>query len=311
MKNVFLIIFLSFFTQLQAQKTEPKEFSYTNDRLILKSTDLYGHTFLPYKGRLQGTRYDSPLKLGAVMFRITSSTVEVRENIRFTMNGSQEAENRFNFSVSSIHADKKGLVHEFVLRDLRVADALSSLKIILNEKAEPIEIHFAPVGETARVYLISSLPADIAKRDNSYYTHEGDFSLTTPDVLWGQTLVPFALLENLGDYQIYQRIYPGEALTLKFEERTVQKGKKEKLQQYVLLSSNDNGTIKTQEWLIRKYKEVPDKNPKSELKHLLFQLKNEATDTEVDLLITRRGQGIKSLDIGNLSYLMRSGKRQE
>jgi hypothetical protein len=311
MKQFFLYALCILSPLFLRAQIEVKEFSFINDRIFAKAQDLYGHTFVPYKGRLLNTRYDHAFKMGLVVFKISSSSVDIVENIKFTMNGFQENKRSFRLSISSINTSQDGLSHEFVLRDLRQPDALSSLKIVLNSNFEPVEIYFQPVSETQRIYYIMPLPPEIEKRDNRYFTHDEDINLSSPDLLWGKTIVPFATLTDFTEYKEFNRLYPADAITLKFEERTVVKGKKEKLAQYFILSKAQNGQVKQQEWLIKKIKETADEDVRFSGKFFLLQLKDETTEEEKTMIIRRRNNQLRQIEFDGVTYITRRGKRKE
>ena len=55
--------------------------SYQDDRIFTTPRQLYGHTFVPNKGKLSTAHYPDPIKMGTVIFEITSTGVLITEQV--------------------------------------------------------------------------------------------------------------------------------------------------------------------------------------------------------------------------------------
>ena len=292
-----------------------KEFTYVSDHRFHNAADFYGYTLVPGKGRTPTGSYEHPIKLGLVQFKITTTGLEVKENVKMTATGAVTEEKSYIFSIprtNEISNPKRG--YEFVLMDLNNADIQGHLRVFVNENKEAVSMAFVPrAGEQERFYSLLPTPGDVMKRDNKFFTHEYDFKLPNTDVLWKQVIFPFAELTDEGDYKSFRRLYPSDQVSFKFEERTIVKGKKEKLAQFIIIQTPDEaGKAQTVEWMIKKTKEGTENTPEGPRKTLTFYLTDEAGKTELTAVFHRtEKETLKAIEIGEKTYTMRPGIRKD
>lgn len=307
MNNLFFFLTLCLPSLLLAQNTE---FGYITDRSFEQATDFFGHTLIPGKGRIPSGNYDYPLKSPAVRFSLSSTGLEVVENVSLSINGPSEEKKSYRFSIpriNDLYNPSKGF--EFVLMNLQDADRQGYLRVFLNEKKEVVGLVFRPnSAEQERIYSMIMPPPKIEERDGRYFTHELDFELPNTDVLWGKVIIPFAQLDDMGDYQAFSRLYPHDRVSIKFFEHTVPKGKKEKLVQYINIQTvDDAGKEQSEEWAIKKFKETKSNGAEATE---LYLYKEESREQAVLTLVKSSQSTISRIAYGSKTYLMRPGKRK-
>lgn len=314
MRSLLCALSLALPLWLVAQQTTPKEYTYVSDRIVSKSDDLLGYTIFPAEGKLSNAPITRPVKLGLVQFKISATGLTVQENVKFSTTGIISENDVKNYRVSIPRIDETDYGFELVLMDLQNPDVQGYLKVVRNGKRQIERVQFRPtMADPERTYFLANTPADIEGRDNRFFTHIQDVDATTPLDLWSRKtqIIPFAQIAYTERTNDFTRLYPSDRVRINFEERTELKGKKEKLTQYIVLQKpNAAGADESQEFLIRKIKEVADPQHKS-IKHIVLDVTLNGNETNSFITIFRTAQNtISSVDFGNLSYLMRDGKRK-
>ena len=249
-----------------------------------------------------------------VHFKITGTEIVVQENVKFSTTGIISENDVKNYRVSIPRIDETEYGFELVLMDLQNPDVQGYLKVVCNGKRQIERVQFRPtMADPERTYFLANTPADIDGRDSRFFTHAQDVDATTPLDLWSRKtqLIPFAQILYMERSSDFSRLYPSDRVRVNFEERTELKGKKEKLTQYIVLQKpSTSGTEENQEFLIRKIKEVSDPQNKN-IKHIVLDVTLNGNETNGYITIFRTAQHtVSSIDFGNLSYLMRDGKRK-
>lgn len=315
-----IVLLFSFLLPLYtfAQVVPVKEFSYVEDRKFYAGQELYGYTFVPNKGKMTSAHYSNPIPKGAVHLEITSTGLIVTERVKFKPNGIIPGVTKApSYRLSIPRIDKTSFGYELRLVDMKNADLQGHLKIVINEDNHAVSIAFKPSpAEAERTYYLPNTPKDIIQRDSKFFTHKQDLDATSLDDYWGKTLYPFAILFDQYDYRAFKRIYPDDRITIKFEERAILKGKKEKIFQYIVVNRKDmKGAKVAEEFLVKKVKEGVLSTQNGDRKILEVYTKIEAEGLKsVDgpkIILYRTGQEtLNFIDIGPVRLTMREGTRR-
>lgn len=325
MKNFFLLfistiypfIFWAQHSDTHSEKAIDK-YTYVEDLQFVRESDFYGYTFVPYEGKMSTAHYPDPIKPGIVAFTITSHDVIVLERARYTPAGIVDPptdEKAYSLHIERI--DKKDYEYEIRLVDVRRRDLQGYLKFYFNGYSHIDMIKYRPsMADPEHVYIIKNTPKDEAALYSTYFTHEEDFDARTMDELWGKTLYPFMFHKNYSDIdnKKISRIYPTDGVNIKFEERTVIRNKKEKILQYMILTTPDGKRI---ELLLKKMKETEistEAGPKTVLE---LEMQDEVKSHDYIVTLHRGVKSmLKSIEVKDLvthksdCYEMRKGKSE-
>ena len=315
-----IVLLFSFLIPLYtfAQVVPVKEFSYVEDNKFYSGQDVYGYTFVPNKGKMTSAHYSNPIPKGAVHLEVTSTGLIVTERVKFKPNGIVPGVTKAaTYKLSIPRIDKTSFGYELRLVDMKNADLQGHLKIVINKDNHAVTVAFKPSpAEAERTYYLPNTPKDIIQRDSKFFTHKQDMDATSLDDYWGKTLYPFAILFDQYDYRAFKRIYPDDRITVKFEERTVQKGKKEKVYQYIVVNrKNLKGEKVAEEFLVKKIKEglLETKNGDRKVLEIYTKIEQEG-QKPIDgpkVIMHRTGQETLSyIDIGPVRLTMREGSRR-
>ena len=306
------------FAQLPAQLPETKEvkeFTFLTDRMIRKADDLVGYTLRPMEGKLSNSPISKNLKRGLVEFKITANSLIVTENVKFsTTNIISETDfKNYKLSISSISDTKYGF--EVIVMDLNNPDIQGHHKIYRNPANQIERVQFRPApAEPERTYIFLPPPADIENRDSKFFSHDADIVIPEPADLWSKKiqLIPFAKVYPVEDILEFARLYPSSRINIKFDERTEQKGKKEKLVQIITLNQPDEANNnRPLEFHVRKIKEVAASSAKNAPKEIHIECLDFINNKDALIIITRSSYNtITQIRIGDNLYTLRPGKRK-
>lgn len=315
-----IVLLFSFLIPLYtfAQVVPVKEFSYVEDRKFYSGQEIYGHIFVPNKGKMSSAHYSNPIPKGAVHLEVTSTGLIVTERVKFKPNGIVPGVTKAaTYKLSIPRIDKTSFGYELRLVDMQNADLQGHLKIVIDNDNHAVTVAFKPSpAEAERTYYLPNTPKDIIQRDSKFFTHKQDMDATSLDDYWGKTLYPFATMFDQYDYRAFKRIYPDDRITIKFEERAVLKGKKEKIYQYIVINRKDlKGTKVTEEFLVKKVKEglVPTKNGERKVLEIYTKIEAEgqkSVDGPNILMYRTAQETLNFIDIGPIRLTMREGSRR-
>ncbi len=291
-----------------------KEYSYFNDRFFTAPEQIYGSTFIPFKGKLTNAHFDDPIKLGLVKFEMTSSVATITERVTFTTGGIK-GENKsepFKMSISSIN--RTGWGYDLVLMDIQNPNVQGYLKVYINQ-GNVTKLLFRPeLSASERTFYLPPPPDYVEARDGKFFTHEQDIDLKDFSSLLDQTIYPFFKLQDRGDYQEFSRIYPDDRLVFKIEERMILKGKKEKPFRYIVFNDGNNSSTPKVEYLIKKTKDVrlSDRFMKRDRDAVEVLVEDETTKEEIKIYFYRNQQKkLEGIRMGEVEFGMRKGKRND
>lgn len=308
-----------------AQNQEPApttlRYSWVEDQDFISSKDFYGYTFVPAEGKMSIAHYPDPIAPGVVSFTVSSSDVLINERANYTPAGIVDPPTNakpYRLHISRI-IEKKGLGVEFYLVDYKNRELEGYLKFYKDPISQVDMIKYRPsMADPEHIYWLPHITEEQATADSKYFTHQEDFNSKTLDELWGKVLYPFLSFENQSNINMRKisRIYPEDAIDIRFEEETIVKGKKEKLFQYIIFNPKDG---KRKKLLVKKIREVEGYQDREENKPrtiLEVEAKNEATQ-ENFFIIFHRGKKrlLRAIELQDeksrqslLYYEMRRGK---
>jgi hypothetical protein len=292
---------------------QPREYSYNNDRSFEQVVDLYGFTFIPWRGKLSNAHFEDPIKMGLVQIKVTSSGVTIIERATFTTSGIKGENSSAPYSMSIPRADKTGYGYELTLMDINNPNIQGYMKVFI-DKGFVSKILFKPEqAATERTFYLAPPMDYIEARDSKFFTHEQDVEIKTIDVLYGQSVYPFGELKDQIDYREFTRIYPDDRVSIKIEERMVLKGKKEKPQQYLLINDARSKEMPKREYLIKKAKDAKFKDQilKKERDAIELTLFDETNKLELKCYFFRNNNNkkLEGIRIDEKEFSMRPGKR--
>ncbi len=293
----------------------PKEYSYNSDRVFAEAEQFMGMSFFPNEGKLATSPMSSTVKLGLVAFKITSSGLVAMENVKFSTTGITSESDFKNYKLSIPRTDATDYGFEMTLMDMRNPDIQGYLKLYKNGKGQIDRLGFRPtISEPERTYFIGNTPPDIDLRDSKFFTHVQDIEMAVPSDLWSrkQVVFPFSKAVKVEDYQEFSRVFPSDRIKITFEERTEIKNKKEKLVQFMLFyKANAEGTEVKTEYQIKKMKEVANPTNKTAPKNIVLEVVAGSGEVAQNIILHRSAQNsLKSIEVGEIIYNMRDGKRK-
>lgn len=319
MKNIFLFIVGSLFPiLLLAQEPQEAQYTFVEDRQFIKESDVFGYTFIPSQGKMGTAHYPDPVKAGLVSFTISSADVIVHEQAKFTPGGISGVDAEAKpYSLRIARIEKTTYGYELQLVDIRNRELQGHLKIYIDAISQVDMLKYRPSkADHEHIYMVKRTPKGQGLLDGKYFTHQLDFDARTLDEFWGKTLYPFMSLEQESDInnRKISRIQSEDDMTVKFTEKLVLKGKKEKLQQYIHFTTKNGVKL---EYLLKKAKEVQHQNRDGNRKVLELLVRDEFKQEDHYILMHRGVKSmLKAIEVQDgktrqsiLYYEMRKGKR--
>lgn len=307
----FLVLLTSFPLLLQAQVGK---YTFIEDRQFLYAQDLAGYTFIPYRGKLSNAHFDDPVKEGLVQISVTTTGVEITERVTFSTSGISGENESKPLKMSIPRIDKKDYGFELVLMDMRNPNIQGYMQFYAN-RGYIHTIKYKPEpSATERTYSILPLPDYQGKRDSKYFTHEKDYKIDDFEAIFGERIYPFAMLRDEYDYREFSRLFPGNQVFFQIETRTVQKKRREKEYQYVIINDANNKEAPKQEFLIKKIKETKwkDRIYRKEREVVRVTMLDETNKVEHELYFFRqpKDKNLTAIRYKGKEYLLRKGKRE-
>jgi hypothetical protein len=321
MKFLFLYIVASLLpVLLPAQDEDLIDLNYTfvEDRQFIKESDIYGYTFVPHEGKMSTAHYPDPIKAGLVSFTISNQNLTVDERATYTPAGiSNVISDAKPYYLHIARINKTTFGFEISLVNMRNRELQGHLKVYINAISQVAMLKYRPsMADHEHTYMIKRTSKRQGLADGKFFTHQEDFDARTLDEFWGKTLSPFMSLENASEIsnRRISRIYREDEINIKFVEKFVLKGKKEKLSQFIFFKTMTGGTS---QYLVKKVKEIEYQNSDGERTVLELQVRDEQKE-EDSFIILHRGvkSMLKAIEVQDgktrssiLYYEMRKGKR--
>ena len=304
---IVFILFMLPCIVLAQNAIQAKDYTYLSDYLVHDTRDLYGFPIHPREGKLSASPLNANVKLNLVEFKITPSYLFVIEKVRYSSTGinSENDHKEYKLAIQQIKTNytQSYSSYELNLMDLRNPDIQGHLKVILDDKNQISKLQFRPSpSEPERTYGLVAAPENNLNRDSKYFTHEREIIVDQVLDIWArkQAIFPYIEVINHSNEDIEKRrLYPSDKVKISFEERTEMKGKKERLQQYVLFNTlnAENKEVKT-EFLVKKTKEINGKQ--GDAKTIEVTLETLGSEQECTLKIFRHSdKSIYALSLQN------------
>ena len=264
----FLILFLAPWAQAQdseAEETAPStRYTLVEDKIFPKVSDLYGYTFVPAEGKMRTAHYPDPIDPGVVSFSISRSSVIINESARYTpagIDGVLPDAKPYRLIISRINDEDSYKTEGAISYDLRLVDLQNQdlegyLKIYIDRYSQVDMIKYRPsMADPEHIYWLPHTTEEQTALDNTYFTHQEDLDTKTLDDFWGKVIYPFVSYANQSNISQRKitRIYPEDKVDVRFDEEVVEKGKKEKIFQYITFNHKDGSR---QKFLIKKLREI-------------------------------------------------------
>jgi hypothetical protein len=267
-------------------------YTWVEDQDFTKPADFFGYTFVPSEGKMSIAHYPDPFDVGVVSFEVSRSSVLINERANYTPAGIVDPPldvEPYRLRISRI-VDKQDYGVEFYLVDHTNRELEGYLKFYRDPIGQVEMIKYRPsMADPEHVYWLPNITEEQALEDGKFFTHQEDFDSRTLDELWGKVLYPFLSYENQSDLNNRKitRIYPRDEIDIRFEEEVVNKGKKEKLMQYIIFNPKDGNRRKL---LVKKvyevegYQDREDNKPRTILE---VEVRDEAKQEDYFVLFHR------------------------
>jgi hypothetical protein len=299
----------------EQQQKQPKEFTYSNDRIFERIEDFHGYSFVPVKGKLSAANFEDPIKLGSVILKIESASVTITEKTIFTTSG-VKGENESRPYKMGIANTKSALetkyYFEMVLVDYMNPNIQGYIHFYV-DKGYCYKILFKPESVASeRTYYLNTPPYHINVRDSKFFTHDFDLNVLDIDSMMGQIVYPFSEYIDNEDFKDFTRIYPDDGMSFKFELKKIKKGKREKLLPYLVFTDGRDKENEPKNYLIKKAKETKfrDYTLRKDRECLLLTTIDDLTKKEQKIYLMRNAsKKLNGIRIGNKEYGMRQGKK--
>jgi hypothetical protein len=187
-----------------------QEYSYFTDRRFSDITDLVGYTFVPNEKQLKGDD-KMDIQAGAYSFSISSNYLYVKGN---GIEGS--------YSINQFDPTDYG--YKLLLMNARDPMIQGHLKVIL-AKGDFVDalIFKRETSSPEIIFYQPELPADLKKKESTYFTDLGELAIPYADSIWGTVIRPMHRNE---DRQMRLRIQ--DSVSLEFVKTITLEGKKQK-----------------------------------------------------------------------------------
>lgn len=292
------------------------EYSYVEDKLFIEPDDLVGYTFAPRQIKLPMHNNPQLLRPQSVLFRITLNQLYLERPL--------EKKKMEVFNIRNIVEVKEGFKISFV--PLGNPSQEGYMVIFLNAlgQAEGLVLQRG-VGDAQEIYYQAFMPPEIVHRDTAYFTSNREKDGSDIVNIWKESFFPYKRLQPLSaTFKREQRIYPGDSLSFFLEERLVDKGRREKLEHWVVFKQRPlprffEPTLsmpiydqiaeapqrpETMRLEVKRVREIEVRRAdQSVVKSIALQLKHP----EFDELIIHRGpqQEVESIEFMGAEYLLR------
>lgn len=313
-----LILLLGLLVPLSSwAQDETTPYTLVEDRQFIKESDFFGYTFVPAEGKMSTAHYPDPIRPGIVSFTMLRSNVIINERARYTPAGIVDPPtNDPPYKLRISHINKTSYGYEFKLVDPKNRELTGYIKFYIDGISQIDMIKYRPsTADPEHTYVIKRTPKEQLLEDGKFFTHQEDFDARTLDEFWGKVLNPFLSLANQSnlDQRKISRIYATDDVDIRFEEKTITKGKKEKLLQYITFNQKDGTSRKL---LVKKSKEIQYQNRDANRKVLEVEVRDEARQANFFILLHRGAKTyLKAIELQEeksresvLYYKMRRGK---
>lgn len=317
-KTIALSLFL-IITQLWSPTfaQETMRYSLVEDHQFLYTSDLYGYQFIPSEGKMSTAHYADEIDAGVVIFKMFRGYIIVDERARYTPGGivgPPTDAKPYELHIEKINTTNYG--YDIKLIDPENEELQGYLKLIKDGLSRIDIIKFRPsMADAEHTYFVQHTSKEQLDADSKFFTHDEDLTVKTTEELWGKTLYPFLRIDNYSnlDARKVRRIFKEDEVIVKFEERKIERGKKEKILQYIIFHQHDD--VK-RELLVKKTREIDLGENSSSKKALELQVRDEVRQEDHFIILHRGvrswlryielqdGQTRRSL----LYYKMRKGK---
>jgi len=318
MKQLVILLLGIFVPMLLVAQTDSVHYTLSEDREFIKETDFTGYTFVPSEGKMSTAHYPDPIPAGIVNFSIKKSYLIIDERARYTPKGIVEPptnDKPYRLRIASI--DKINYGYQLNLVDSDNRELQGYLKVYIDGISQVDMLKYRPsMADPEHTYIIARTSKEQLLEDGKFFTHQQDFDARTLDEFWGKVLYPFLSLKNQSslDARIISRIHRSDDIDVRFEEKTIVKGKKEKILQYIIFNQKDGTRRKL---LVKKLKEIEYQNRDARRMVLEVEVKDEATQENFFILMHRGVKSyLKAIELQDektrrslLYYEMRRGKR--
>lgn len=318
MKKLIILLLGIFGPMLLVAQSDSVRYTLSEDRQFIKETDFTGYTFVPSEGKMSTAHYPDPIPAGIVNFSIKKGNLIVDERARYTPGGIVDPptnDKPYRLRIASI--DKINYGYQLNLVDPKNRELQGYLKIYIDGISQVDMLKYRPsMADPEHSYVIARTSEEQMLEDGKFFTHQQDFDARTLDEFWGKVLYPFLSLENESNLEnrTISRIHRSDNIDVRFEEKTVVRGKKEKILQYIIFNQKDGSRRKL---LVKKVKEVEHQNRDSRRTVLEVEVKDEATQENFFIFMHRGVKSyLKAIELQDeksrrslLYYEMRRGKR--
>lgn len=261
---LFMLLASSVLCAQDETTTTPNRYSLVEDQIFPKVSDLYGYTFVPAEGKMRTAHYPDPINAGVVSFQVARGQVIIHEQARYTPAGIEGVlpdAKPYRLIIARInnkdtYSQNGDINYDLRLVDLQNQDLEGYLKVYINKYSQVDMIKYRPsMADPEHIYWLPHISEEQDAVDNAYFTHQEDFDTKTLDDLWGKVLYPFMEYKGQSDIRSrkIQRIYQEDDIDVRFEEKIVEKGKKEKIYQYITFNDREGNQ---QKLLIKKVREI-------------------------------------------------------
>jgi|GEM_PF-6229837 len=304
------ILFVPQLLSAQIPEVAKKKFTYVEDRDYLYDYDLRGNTIIPYRAKLRGAHYDSPLDHGQAVFEITGTKVTITEKLRFSTAGIDAAPNKEPVTMHIHKTESKAFGFVMTLIDLRNPEIQGFIQFHC-DRGRLVKLHYQEEPTSSEhIYYIAPTPDYQLERDRLYFSQLGDISLVDEEQLYKQKVVPFSTLKLNYDHLECKRIYAKDLVSIEFEEVIIPKGKRRKKRElYIKINDSRNREQPKQVFVIKKKKRARFFDPikGKEVPAHVLRVENDLTSKESEIfLVEGSNQTLKYIVIGNVRYLLRS-----
>lgn len=230
MKWIVLFILLALAADSRAQEKvdfSKLEYTYVEDMRLLEPDDLIGQTFAPRQ--VETLRHNTPQLLmpQSVLFRIEANQLFIERPL--------EEKNPVQvLDIRNITEVKEGFKINLSPRNAPTEEAYLVVIINAQQQAEGL-VYKSSNSDPQELYYHFYMPPEIMQRDTAYFTSTREKDGTDIVNIWKESFFPYQRKTMLGPrFQQKQRIYPNDSLSFFFEEQLVVKGRREKLEHWLV-----------------------------------------------------------------------------
>lgn len=319
MKWILLLMLSSFWVKGWSQEKidfKELEYTYVEDKVFTQPDDLVGYTFAPRQFKLPVHNAPQLLRPQSILFRVTLNQLYIEHPLE---KGRVEV-----FNIRNIVEVKEGFKISFVPLGSPTQEGYMVVFLNASNQAEGLVIQEA-AGDPQIIYYQTSIPPQILERDTAYFTNNREKDGSNIVNIWKESFFPYKRIRPFsGKFEQEQRIYPEDSLSFFFEERLIDKGRREKLEHWVVFKQRPairffkpTRTMPIYDKIadvpeapevmrleVKRVREVEVRRPdQSIVKSIELQLKHP----DFDVLIIHRGpnQNVESIEFMDAEYQMR------